>query len=401
MMTTAAASSTVMVPQGRGGQVIGVGPGTGGTSAFNKGNSPSFSDLVDIINPLQHIPVVNTIYRAITGDHESAFADVVGGAIYGGPIGAGLAMADLGLRDTTGGTVGEHVMASLGFGTIDKPKASDTAVAQASQPAAQAAAATAQAKTLTASPQAKVASATASPQTKAAAKINAAEPALTSATLVPNDIGKPADAAMASAPSPYAAPAKATMPDGPVTAGDYLVFGGTGPLEQAAAAPTPEVTVKPLAAATPLAPAGPKEFATLGANAQPPTSLPDTTSVTPATKVAAVAANQPRMFKVPPRTGPAAPPVVLPPPTTGPGALPGGKSMALTAQEAAVQNDPQHNFLTAYTQALDKYRNAQRLAAQNAGTDPSAPALLQPAAAMTPADAVSSAMGHEPAVVLH
>ena len=28
----------------------------------------SFSDLLDIINPLQQLPIVSTIYRAITGD---------------------------------------------------------------------------------------------------------------------------------------------------------------------------------------------------------------------------------------------------------------------------------------------------------------------------------------------
>ncbi len=28
----------------------------------------SFGDIVDIINPLQHIPVVSTIYREMTGD---------------------------------------------------------------------------------------------------------------------------------------------------------------------------------------------------------------------------------------------------------------------------------------------------------------------------------------------
>ncbi len=28
----------------------------------------SFWDFVDIVNPLQHVPVINTIYRELTGD---------------------------------------------------------------------------------------------------------------------------------------------------------------------------------------------------------------------------------------------------------------------------------------------------------------------------------------------
>jgi len=32
------------------------------------GKGMSFSDLLDIINPLQHIPIASTICRAITGD---------------------------------------------------------------------------------------------------------------------------------------------------------------------------------------------------------------------------------------------------------------------------------------------------------------------------------------------
>jgi len=47
----------------------------------------SFGDIIDVINPLQHIPVISTIYRAVTGDEASVGAQVAGGAIFGGPIG--------------------------------------------------------------------------------------------------------------------------------------------------------------------------------------------------------------------------------------------------------------------------------------------------------------------------
>lgn len=50
-------------------------------------NAPSVDDMVDLINPLQHIPVVGHIYRALTGDTVSKEVSVLGGALYGGAIG--------------------------------------------------------------------------------------------------------------------------------------------------------------------------------------------------------------------------------------------------------------------------------------------------------------------------
>jgi hypothetical protein len=47
-----------------------------------------FSDLLDMINPLQHIPIVNTLYRNLTGDTIKPIGKVIGGAAFGGPLGA-------------------------------------------------------------------------------------------------------------------------------------------------------------------------------------------------------------------------------------------------------------------------------------------------------------------------
>ena len=41
-----------------------------------------FWDFVDIVNPLQHIPVVNTIYRELTGDTIKGVSRVIGGGLY-------------------------------------------------------------------------------------------------------------------------------------------------------------------------------------------------------------------------------------------------------------------------------------------------------------------------------
>lgn len=54
----------------------------------------SFGDiLVDIVNPLQHIPVVGQIYRAVTGDEIEPASQVAGGVLFGGPIGGLISLA--------------------------------------------------------------------------------------------------------------------------------------------------------------------------------------------------------------------------------------------------------------------------------------------------------------------
>jgi len=51
----------------------------------------SFDDVLDGLNPLQHLPGVGTIYRAVTGDTIQPALRVAGAAILGGPIGMILA----------------------------------------------------------------------------------------------------------------------------------------------------------------------------------------------------------------------------------------------------------------------------------------------------------------------
>ncbi len=46
-----------------------------------------FKDVLKALNPLQHIPVVGTIYRAVTGDTIPAPLRILGAGIFGGPIG--------------------------------------------------------------------------------------------------------------------------------------------------------------------------------------------------------------------------------------------------------------------------------------------------------------------------
>lgn len=100
-----------------------------------KGRTPDeerfgFLDFLDIINPLQHIPIVNTFYREITGDEIKAPAKMIGSALIGGPVGLAVAMADSIVEDTTGKDVGGHAMAFLRGEDAQAPGPA-TAMAQA------------------------------------------------------------------------------------------------------------------------------------------------------------------------------------------------------------------------------------------------------------------------------
>ncbi|BAI73269.1 hypothetical protein AZL_026310 [Azospirillum sp. B510] len=90
----------------------------------------SFWDFLDVINPLQHIPIVSTIYREITGDTIQPSMRIMGDILYGGVIGGMASIANAVVEQATGKDVGDHVMASLGFGDGDHPSA-PTAVADA------------------------------------------------------------------------------------------------------------------------------------------------------------------------------------------------------------------------------------------------------------------------------
>lgn len=72
-----------------------------------------FGDLVDMVNPLQHIPLVNIAYREITGDQIRPIGKIIGGTLFAGPIGAGTALVDVGVEAETGRDIGQHLVGSL------------------------------------------------------------------------------------------------------------------------------------------------------------------------------------------------------------------------------------------------------------------------------------------------
>lgn len=102
----------------------------------------AFDDLLDIVNPLQHLPVVGTLYRAITDDRIGTVAKVAGDALYGGLWGAVGAVADSAFEAVTGKDFGSTLLALAGDALgLDDDKAAPVQVADA-KPAAKTAAVT-------------------------------------------------------------------------------------------------------------------------------------------------------------------------------------------------------------------------------------------------------------------
>jgi hypothetical protein len=77
------------------------------------GRDIGFGDFLDLINPLQHIPIVGTIYRAITGDEISPSASIFGGFLFGGPLGFVAAIANAIFEEASGQDLGETALAAL------------------------------------------------------------------------------------------------------------------------------------------------------------------------------------------------------------------------------------------------------------------------------------------------
>lgn len=111
------------------GKTMPAQPGLFGKDGF------SFGDFLDIINPLQHIPIVSTIYRAITGDTIKPGARIAGDTLFGGPIGLVGGVIDAMVQESTGKDIGEQALAMVGIDVgPDKPDAPATAVAAAPAP---------------------------------------------------------------------------------------------------------------------------------------------------------------------------------------------------------------------------------------------------------------------------
>jgi hypothetical protein len=347
--------------------VTAAAPQQGKIKSFNDDDGPSFSDVLDILNPLQHIPIVNTIYQHLTGDKEGAVADLVGGLVWGGAIGLGAAMANLVVEDNTGKSVGDNVLALV---TGDD----DTAVADAApqQPASKADDGVAGADVPEPVATTDLAPTGATPNAVASA------PAATAGYLV---FGGPAPTPGAASPSepqaagPLPAPLPTSLPgvaaaatasaapttasatqspsDRPVRAGDFLVFGGSSAASTAASTATATQATQPAV----------QPATQVAAAANAPVALTPDAGTTVAS---AGAAPQGRTFAAPPRRAAVTPPQSLPPPTTGPAAIPGNARASAANRSGSANNGDW--FVNSFNQAMDKYDRAAKLGSDGTQT---------------------------------
>lgn len=100
--------------------------------AWKSASGFGFRDLLDIINPLQHIPVIGSVYRYLTGDRPGEAAQMAGDALYGGPIGVAFGLIGAATEDAKGHDLGERGLIAL-FGP-EHGSAAATAVAAAAPP---------------------------------------------------------------------------------------------------------------------------------------------------------------------------------------------------------------------------------------------------------------------------
>jgi hypothetical protein len=71
------------------------------------------SDAIDIVNPLQHLPVIGPLYREFTGNSLDPFSRIIGNTLFFGLLGAALSSINVAVEEITGKDVGSNVIAML------------------------------------------------------------------------------------------------------------------------------------------------------------------------------------------------------------------------------------------------------------------------------------------------
>ncbi|MGB0669944.1 MAG: hypothetical protein ACPGNT_00470 [Rhodospirillales bacterium] len=101
--------------------------GDAGFKAFGD-DGFTFLDLVDMVNPLQHIPLISTLYRNLTGDTIDNVPRLVGGGLFFGPIGLASATVNVVLEESTGKDLGDHVVALISGDAPDEGEGAEGSV---------------------------------------------------------------------------------------------------------------------------------------------------------------------------------------------------------------------------------------------------------------------------------
>lgn len=99
-----------------------VEPAAGSNGVTQDSEAFGFGDLIDIVNPLHHIPLVSAVYEGITGDTIKPTGRIVGGAIFGGLAGAAAGIANVIIEEETGKDMTGNVVAFVTQGELPQAK---------------------------------------------------------------------------------------------------------------------------------------------------------------------------------------------------------------------------------------------------------------------------------------
>ncbi len=74
-----------------------------------------FGDFLNLVNPLNYIPVVSNLYHQANGTQASPVSSIIGGALFGGPLGMAMAGINAVFEAATGkGVIGSIANAVTG-----------------------------------------------------------------------------------------------------------------------------------------------------------------------------------------------------------------------------------------------------------------------------------------------
>ena len=91
-------------------QALATGESAAGAAGAAEGERFDVFDFLDMVNPLQHIPVLNYAYRYLTGDTIKPISAILGGAVFAGPVGAASGLVTTVVEQGTGGSLPESVL---------------------------------------------------------------------------------------------------------------------------------------------------------------------------------------------------------------------------------------------------------------------------------------------------
>ena len=95
----------------RAADTSGVGPCS--LAEANRSADIGWRDVVDALNPLEHLPFVSTLFDEMTGHKPSSGSQLAGGTLLGGPIGFVASLVNVVFQGETGQGVGGTMVAAL------------------------------------------------------------------------------------------------------------------------------------------------------------------------------------------------------------------------------------------------------------------------------------------------